>query len=160
MRSRATVLLYHGIGPCPSGSQAHLCANIGPAVFARQMDFLSRHRRVIPLADLLAEPHGPASGPPTVALTFDDGLRSVLTEALPVLRRLMLPATVFVPTRWIGRANGWMAGSRCYPLPLMTEDELREVDRAGISVESHGHKHIDMSAVPEGVVRDDLRASG
>jgi peptidoglycan/xylan/chitin deacetylase (PgdA/CDA1 family) len=123
------------------------------------MDFLSRHRRVIPLADLLAEPQGPASGPPTVALTFDDGLRSVLTEALPVLRRLMLPATLFVPTRWIGRANGWMAGSTCYPLPLMTEDELREVDRGGISVESHGHKHIDMSAIPDGVVRDDLRAS-
>jgi peptidoglycan/xylan/chitin deacetylase (PgdA/CDA1 family) len=33
------------------------------------------------------------------------------------------------------------------------------VDRGGISVESHGHEHIDMSAIPEGVVRDDLRAS-
>jgi peptidoglycan/xylan/chitin deacetylase (PgdA/CDA1 family) len=123
------------------------------------MDFLSRHRRVIPLTNLLAEPDGPASGSPTVALTFDDGLRSVLTEALPVLRRLMLPATVFVPSRWIGSVNSWMAGSTCYPLPLMTEDELREVESGGITVESHGHDHIDMSVVPQSVVRDDLRAS-
>ena len=42
-----------------------------------------------------------------MAVTFDDGYRSVLDEAVPVLQRYGFPAVCFVPTRWIGEANGW-----------------------------------------------------
>jgi peptidoglycan/xylan/chitin deacetylase (PgdA/CDA1 family) len=158
-RSRATILLYHGIGACPSGGRPHLCVNVSSDVFAAQIDFLVRRRRVVSLTDLLAEPEGPASGPPIVAVSFDDGYRSVLTEALPVLRRHDLPATVFVPTRWIGDWNRWTGDHPCSPLPLMSEPELREAESAGISVESHGHAHLDLRTVSEQVVREDLRTS-
>jgi peptidoglycan/xylan/chitin deacetylase (PgdA/CDA1 family) len=158
-RSRATILLYHGIGACPAGVQPHLCLNVSSDVFAAQIDFLVRRRRVVSLADLLAQPEGPAAGPPIVALSFDDGYRSVLTEALPVLRRHCLSATVFVPTRWIGDRNRWATEHTCYPLPLMSESELREVESAGISVESHGHAHVDLRTVSEDLVRQDLRTS-
>jgi peptidoglycan/xylan/chitin deacetylase (PgdA/CDA1 family) len=158
-RSRATILLYHGIGACPAAGRPHLCINVSRDVFAAQIAFLVRHRRVVSLAELLARPDGPGAGPPTVALTFDDGYQSMLTEALPVLRHYGVPATVFVPTRWIGENNGWMAEHACYPLPLMSESGLCEVESAGISVESHGHSHLHLATVSEDVVRQDLRSS-
>ena len=133
--------------------------NVSSDVFAAQIDFLLRHRRVVSLTDLLAHPEGPAAGPPSVALSFDDGYLSVLTEVLPVLRQHRLPATVFVPTRWIGDQNHWTAGHDCYPLPLLSESELREVESAGISVESHGHAHVELPTLSEDVVRQDLQAS-
>jgi peptidoglycan/xylan/chitin deacetylase (PgdA/CDA1 family) len=158
-RSRATILLYHGVGACPSGGRPHLCMNVSSDVFAAQIAFLVRRRRVVSLTELLAEPEGPAAGGPTVAISFDDGYRSVLTEALPVLRRHHLPATVFVPTRWIGDWNRWTGDHPCSPLPLMSESELRVVDSAGIRVESHGHAHLDLRTVSDEVVRQDLRTS-
>ena len=124
----------------------------------RRRSTSGRHRHVVSLTELWPA-EGRAEGPPIVALSFDDGYRSVLTEVLPVLRRHRLPATVFVPTRWIGDLNHWSAGHPCYPLPLLSESELREVDAAGISVESHGHAHIELSTVSEDIVRQDLQAS-
>ena len=39
----------------------------------------------------------------TVAVTFDDAYRSIGEQAAPLLARLGLPATLFVPTGWAGR---------------------------------------------------------
>ena len=67
------------------------------------MSFLRRHRHVVSLADML-EGRLPR-GRPAVAITFDDGYRSVLTNAAPILSRLGLVATMFVPTKWIAHTN-------------------------------------------------------
>src|SRR2546427_9470120 len=40
---------------------------------------------------------------PAFALTFDDGYRSVLTDALPVLEALQIPATVLLTTGFLDR---------------------------------------------------------
>ncbi len=46
---------------------------------------------------------------PSVAVTFDDGYRCCYTDALPVLQRLGVPATVFVVTEFVdtGRSFWW-----------------------------------------------------
>src|SRR5262249_2980424 len=37
-----------------------------------------------------------------VALTFDDGIRTVFTEALPILRKHCVPAHLFLTTNFVG----------------------------------------------------------
>lgn len=66
----------------------------------------------------------------TFALSFDDAHRSVLTEALPVLRARGLTATLFVPTAWVGTSDEWL-----------TWAELRELHREGWTLGSHTQKH-------------------
>jgi peptidoglycan/xylan/chitin deacetylase (PgdA/CDA1 family) len=64
--------------------------------FERQMQHLVRHYHVVPLDQLLDPSVSSRDGKPLAAITFDDGYKSVYRVAYPVLRRLGLPATVFV----------------------------------------------------------------
>jgi len=155
--SRTSVITYHGVGACPTPDRLHNCLCLSTATFAAHMEFLARHRQVVPLEDV-AEGRRPA-GRPAVAITFDDGYRNVLTNAAPILARHRFPATVFVPTKWIGSVNSWDEGGDCFPLEIMGPDALREADQLGISVEAHGHQHIDLRTVDRATAADDLHQS-
>lgn len=68
------------------------------AVFAARMAHIARHYQVLTVEDLVERlPQGrlPRNA---LALTFDDGYRDNFTHAAPILRRLGLPATVFLVT--------------------------------------------------------------
>lgn len=67
------------------------------AEFQRQLRYMRREFRVVPLPVLVARLEDPkANVDGMVALTFDDGLRSNVDVAYPLLRSLGLPATFFV----------------------------------------------------------------
>jgi peptidoglycan/xylan/chitin deacetylase (PgdA/CDA1 family) len=53
------------------------------------------------------------SGDPFAVLTFDDGYRDTLTRALPILERLQVPLTIYVPTGALTRElYAWWLGLR------------------------------------------------
>ena len=56
--------------------------------------YLSSRYRVVPLAELLES----VPEEPTVAITFDDGFRSVHDNAWPLLRERGIPATCYLTT--------------------------------------------------------------
>ncbi len=66
------------------------------AMFRRQLQFLSRIFRLVPLERLLESDRAERDSRPKLALTFDDGLKNNFTAAYPVLRELRAPATFFV----------------------------------------------------------------
>ena len=75
-----------------------------------------------------------------VLLTFDDGYRSMREVALPWLRRFESPAVLFVPTDYIGGHNTFDNGSE--PEEAICDwDDLRELERFGVSIQSHGVSH-------------------
>ncbi len=155
MRARATVIAYHAIGSCPPEDDPHELF-ISQDTFEAQMAYLARRREVVPLEALV---QGKArSAKPIVAITFDDAYTSALHTAAPILSRYGLPSTVFVPTGWIGRPNGWVeAPSR--PIDVMDEEQLLETEKGGIQVESHGHAHINYEDADPGEIEDDVGAS-
>jgi peptidoglycan/xylan/chitin deacetylase (PgdA/CDA1 family) len=155
MKPLTTVLAYHAIGECRSADDPHLLF-VSPGSFEAQMEYLARHRRVVSLADAVSESRAP--GKPSVAITFDDGYRSVLENAVPILERHGFPATVFVPTAYIGDRNRWDEPLP-HPLEIMNTEELRAAEARGLSVESHGHAHIDLSNADVGAAREDLARS-
>jgi peptidoglycan/xylan/chitin deacetylase (PgdA/CDA1 family) len=153
--SRTTVLAYHAIGECPRAEDRHNLF-VTTEDFARQMSFLARRRRVVPLSDIVDG--RVARGRPAVAITFDDGYVNVLREAGPILAEHGFPATIFVPTDWQGKVNGWIEPSSC-DLLIMEDDELRACEDMGLAIESHGHAHIDMASSPPEEIELDIRTS-
>lgn len=149
------MIAYHAVAPCPPAADPYNIW-ISPETFAAQMAFLARRRAVVPLeavADASVE-----RGKPAVAITFDDGFRNVLTEAAPVLGRYGFPATVFVPTGWLGRRSEWYAPPGC-DAQVADEAELHALGEAGIDVQSHGHGHIDLERATPEAAEHDLRTS-
>jgi peptidoglycan/xylan/chitin deacetylase (PgdA/CDA1 family) len=104
-RPGVAVLAYHGVRPA-RGAWMHF-ANLH--VTSGRLDDHCRALRdldcsFLSLADWCRIAAGERPAPPrAVMLTFDDGYRSVLTHALPVLERHGIPAAVFVCTSPIER---------------------------------------------------------
>lgn len=152
LRDRTTIIAYHAIGSCPIDRDDH---NLFVSIhsFRRQMEMLAKWRRVVSLSEALEERSSP--GRARVAITFDDAYRSVLNTAVPILREYGFPATVFAPTGWLGKSNEWDAPTGC-DVAIMSREELRKAESVGLSVESHGHLHIDYAVASGPEARADL----
>ena len=73
-------------------------------IFEMQMEFLRAHFEILPLADLLERWRRRSLDQQKryCVITFDDGWLDNYLYAYPVLRRHHLPATIFLPTDFIG----------------------------------------------------------
>jgi peptidoglycan/xylan/chitin deacetylase (PgdA/CDA1 family) len=109
-RSRPIILMYHGLTNNPAVDD---WTQVPVAEFEKQMDFLVRHYRVTPLAELVQGLEAAEFPPYTAAVTFDDGYRSNHSLAYPILKRRRIPATFFVTSGFIN--NQGMAASYLWP---------------------------------------------
>jgi peptidoglycan/xylan/chitin deacetylase (PgdA/CDA1 family) len=141
---RVPILAYHSIsdGPPP------LC--LSPA---RLLDHLaSLHRdgwRALTLDDLLTG-HARGGWPErSVMLTFDDGLVSFATEAVPLLARFGFVATVFVVAGRMGGTTGWPEWPRHTPVErLLDTGALRDAAASGMEIGAHSRMHASLSRLP------------
>jgi peptidoglycan/xylan/chitin deacetylase (PgdA/CDA1 family) len=135
------ILMYHAV--LDADEDPHQLA-VSPTKFTAQMAALARlGLRGVGIAELCAAMQaGQARG--MVGITFDDGYRSVLDAALPVLRGRGFGATVFVISGRIGGANDWDAG----PVwPLLGTSGIAELAAAGIEIGSHSVTHVRMAGL-------------
>jgi peptidoglycan/xylan/chitin deacetylase (PgdA/CDA1 family) len=103
----------------------------------------------------------------TLAVTFDDGYRSVLTHARPILDRLGLPATVFVstdfvdidgPMHWPG-IDDWLGSAHEDELRGMTWEQLGALRDAGWEIGSHTCSHPRLSRLADAPLARELSES-
>lgn len=149
MSEKALVILgYHSIGP-PSPGGWKTWFYVPEAIFVEQLCSMTDEGwEMIDLATLLNGLKDPGSLPERASLiTFDDGYRSTLHVALPILRELGHPAVLFVPTDFIGRYNTFEPEGWAPREPICSWDDLRLLEQGGISVQSHGAGHRKLSDV-------------
>lgn len=76
-----------------------LLGGIPPDLFARQIAWLARHFRFLSMDELVEHIHQRKPVPAnSVVLTLDDGYVDNYTNALPVLERYRVPATIYLVT--------------------------------------------------------------
>jgi peptidoglycan/xylan/chitin deacetylase (PgdA/CDA1 family) len=141
-RDQCVVLYYHAI----DGGQR--------AAFARQVDEIER--RCFPVApDAAALTR---RGVRTAAVTFDDGFRSVVEHALPVLSAAGVPCAVFVPSGNLGRAPQWHMepGVPDSADTVIGEGELRRLPSELVTVGSHSVSHPHLRQLDDATTRDEL----
>jgi len=102
----AAILMYHRVAE-PAVDPWGLA--VAPDLFADQLAALVRFRTVMTVGEMVSQHRKGALPRDAVALTFDDGYRDNLTQALPLLDAADVPATLFLTTGWIGtgRAFWW-----------------------------------------------------
>jgi colanic acid/amylovoran biosynthesis glycosyltransferase len=152
-----TILCYHTVEPAWRSGLA-----MAPQDFERHARWLARHRTVVDLSTAIGLMDRRGRLPRGVtALTFDDGLTGVHEYALPVLRSLGLPATVFVVARTLlgDPTVDWIDDPPDEPLGTLDLEQLRELEAAGIEVASHSLAHRVLPSLDAGGCEDDLRDS-
>ena len=121
----ATILMYHAVTSRPLPVE-DWCF-VTEQQFREQMLYLKKHCRVLPLRDLPLAIKSEARLP-IVALTFDDGFQNNYGVALPILRQLGLPATIFLVTDFIGSDDTvWF----CRINEALSLTSLRQLDWEG-----------------------------
>jgi len=88
------VLLYHRV----NDDRVRFFAGVPVARFSLDLERMLEQGPALRLAELVERSISGDVPPGAWALTFDDGYRDNLTQALPVLRRWGVPATIFLTT--------------------------------------------------------------
>lgn len=148
---RDVVLLYHSIGTGPLA--------LPQRVFADQMDWLHATATVVPLMDLLTTD---GRSRRRVAITFDDGYRSLHRFAMPVLAGSPVMPAAFLTTGWIRAAERRASALEHGHYPgeqFLLWREVEELAAAGWRIGPHGVEHLDLTVQPDDRVNIELRAS-
>lgn len=135
--------------------------SVRPAALRAQLGGLVR--RGYRGATLSAAVHEARNGK-VVCVTFDDAYASVVERAQPVLADLGLPATVFVPTAFIGSGepmawpgiDGWLSTPHRRELVPMSWHDLARLHEHGWEIGSHTWSHPHLTRLTDDELEREL----
>jgi peptidoglycan/xylan/chitin deacetylase (PgdA/CDA1 family) len=152
-------LCYHAVSPSWDWRYA-----VRPEQLRAQVeDLLRRGYRPATFTEAVTAP--PASR--TLAVTFDDGHRSVLELGLPVLSALGVPATVFVVTGHadsgrplsFGRLGAYVGTADEHELVPLGWEDLRRLTEQGWEIGSHTATHARLTELDDAALARELAES-
>jgi peptidoglycan/xylan/chitin deacetylase (PgdA/CDA1 family) len=158
------LLTYHRLAPIAPGRSASY--NVTPARFEEQLSgLLARGYRARSLSSVVAA--GKADDADlrrSFVVTFDDGYENFYAHALPILRRLRVPATLFPATAYLDSDSPFPFDADFAQAPAsdaaelwrpMKSEQLREIVADPlIGVGSHTHTHQDFRNRPDDFEQD------
>jgi peptidoglycan/xylan/chitin deacetylase (PgdA/CDA1 family) len=136
------ILCYHTVGQPEWGVN-----DVSPAQFRRHIEMaLNAGFRFAPASEI-AKGGGDAK---TLAISFDDGLKSVLTDAAPILKEYGLPFSFYPVTDWCDGREPWLEGK------VMGWADVETLLNQGGELGSHSVTHPDFSTVDLARTADEL----
>jgi peptidoglycan/xylan/chitin deacetylase (PgdA/CDA1 family) len=100
------ILMYHRILPSHDDHrETQPGMYVQPDTFQNHLQFLKKNFNIVPLQVLLLKDKGNlahSNNKPLCVLTFDDGWYDFYKYAYPILKENNIPATVFLPTNFMG----------------------------------------------------------
>lgn len=149
--TRDAIVMYHSVGDAFGNPHGKFRTQR----FARQLDRIRRTADIVPLPELLETP---VTEHKRVAVTFDDGYEDFLTNALPVLQRADVPATLFVIPDRVG--TEWHQSGYDRPARLLSWDQLATVaDDPLIDIGNHTLTHPDLTTLDDEQLRREINGA-
>ena len=132
------ILSYHSISEDPSP------ISLKTKIFEKQINFLKKLGYVsINFNEIDPNKRN------QIIITFDDGYKDILINALPVLKSHNFKATCFFVTNHIGKNNQWDEKKEKFSNKhIMNNNDIKKWFDSGMSVESHSHNHFDLTKLP------------
>jgi len=150
----AVILAYHSV------ANNNAFFTVTPEVFEKHMKFLrENHWNIIPLTTLVSYVIDLKKIPQkTVVITFDDAYVDFIDNALPILETYEIPATVFVPTKLVGKK---LKNRDQFELSVIDWAQLEKlVEHPLVSIGSHTKNHPILTEIAElDVLQSELRDS-
>ena len=146
-RARATgrILCYHSIGQAAAGVN-----DVKAEQFCRHIDLAFRLGfRFVPAEQIARN----GSTPMDLAITFDDGWTSVLSEAAPILRDYGIPWLVFVVSSWSDHQSAW---AKEFILPWR---QIEHLMANGVQIGGHSATHPDFGSIGRAQMTGELYGS-
>ena len=135
------VLLYHSI----SNDNSPMSLNIN--FFENQMKYLKNNGfQTVDFNEI--DPN--LKSKKQIIITFDDGYKDILNNALPILKKYNFKATSFFVTNLIGQNNSWDVKKKSYiKKEIMNPSDIHQWISSGMHIGSHSHNHVDLTKISE-----------
>jgi peptidoglycan/xylan/chitin deacetylase (PgdA/CDA1 family) len=145
------VLCYHRVGRRTTSR-----VDLPSGLFEEQMARLMAGRGVVDLDGALTALAGPAPAEPgAVVITFDDGTADFVEEALPILVRHRVPATLYVATDFVERGRPFPGSGTALSWSALAD----AVSTGLVTVGSHTDTHALLDRLPDAAVDGELDRS-
>lgn len=169
-RPQIPILFYHQI--CDGGligKNQRSC--VSPKRFNEQMEFLYRQGYLtLTLNDVCDWIDRKKKLPKkSVCITFDDGHRDNFYIAFPVLEKYGFKATIFIAADQVGREIWYSRKLKKWErafddnddlyFEFLTWQQIREMDKHGISFQSHTYSHPYLTELPRRNVKKEIKES-
>ncbi len=132
------ILTYHYIRPLDGLDASGRSLSVSPVHFEMQMEqlVLQGYHAITPAQLDAALTNGDPLPSKPIMITFDDGYYDQFQNALPVLVRLHLPATMFIVSGFLNRYG------------YMYESTVRAADATGlITIGAHTQHHMNLTTI-------------
>lgn len=149
------VLTYHKIAERPSGVRLK-GLYVTPSRFEEQMRELAEAGFKTATLDQTACSSNDQN---RFVITFDDGCRNVMTNAMVPMQQHGFHAIQFIVADLIGKLNEWDIREGEVPEQLMNETEIREWLAAGHSIGSHSLRHLRLTRLSVRDAREEISIS-
>ncbi len=126
-KKEVVCFVYHRFG-----DDRYPSTNTPPDIFEKHLKFLKESSfRVMTMGEALTylDSREAPFYPAVAVITVDDGYKTFLTGAMPLLRKFGFKATLFVNTESVGGGS------------YLNWEELKALSREGIEIGNHSHAH-------------------
>lgn len=138
------ILMYHSIFKMPKGAIMR-SLHVSPKRFNFQMRMLKFFGyRGVSMSELH---HHLLTGnnEKIIGITFDDGYRNNVLNALPILKKLGFTATIYIVSKSIDGTNHWDASKGINEQQLLNKEEIHNWINSGMEIGSHTQTHKDLT---------------
>lgn len=152
------ILLYHSVDTPDSNDRLRI--RVSPEDFYEQMKFLHHNGyKIFTLDEIIEIIQNKRDIPEkAIAITFDDGYKDVLENAVPVLCKFNFKAAVFIATDYIEKKDRFGL-DYWEKWKFLSWEEIEKMKDLDIEIGSHSVSHMCMSELPGEDVKKEVIGS-